>query len=34
VMNRLNNAGIRIYRTDTHGNIIIATDGVNLEVRY
>jgi beta-lactamase superfamily II metal-dependent hydrolase len=34
VMNRLNNAGIRIYRTDIHGNIIIATDGINLHINH
>jgi beta-lactamase superfamily II metal-dependent hydrolase len=32
VINRLNAAGIRIYRTDHHGNIIITTDGVELKV--
>jgi len=34
VMNRLNNADLRIYRTDHHGNITITTNGENLWVNY
>ena len=26
------NSGIKLYRTDVHGTIIIATDGVNYEI--
>jgi beta-lactamase superfamily II metal-dependent hydrolase len=34
VMSRLRVAGIRIYRTDHHGNIIIVSDGANLRVYH
>jgi competence protein ComEC len=33
VMNRLNAAGIRIYRTDEHGHIVMVTDGADISVR-
>ena len=34
VMSRLRTAGIRIYRTDHHGNIAIVSDGSNLVVYH
>ncbi|MCL2376818.1 MAG: MBL fold metallo-hydrolase [Defluviitaleaceae bacterium] len=34
VMNRLQAAGIRIYRTDLHGNVAIVTDGLNLRIYH
>ena len=33
VMNRLNAAGVRIYRNDIHGDIILTTDGTNIDIR-
>jgi len=33
VMNRLQDAGIRIYRTDEHGHIVMVTDGTVISVR-
>jgi len=33
VMERLETAGVRIYRNDHHGDIIITSDGTNLDVR-
>ncbi|MCL2405132.1 MAG: MBL fold metallo-hydrolase [Defluviitaleaceae bacterium] len=33
VMERLSDAGVRIYRNDHHGDIIITSDGRNLDVR-
>ena len=33
VMERLETAGVRIYRNDLHGDIVITSDGANLDVR-
>ena len=33
VMDRLNAAGVRIYRNDHHGDIILTTDGTNIDIR-
>ena len=33
VMGRLNAAGVKIYRSDLHGDIVITTDGTNLNIR-
>lgn len=32
VINRLNAAGTRIYRTDRHGNVVVSTNGADLTV--
>ena len=34
VMSRLRVAGVRIYRTDQHGNVVISSDGTNLAVHH
>jgi len=34
VMSRLRVAGIRIYRTDHHGNVVVVSDGTNLVVHH
>ena len=33
VLDRLYEAGVRVYRTDYHGNIVIVTDGTGLSIR-
>jgi competence protein ComEC len=32
VMNRLNAAGVRVYRTDLHGTVVVTSNGTILEV--
>ena len=34
VVNRLQDFGARIYRTDLHGNIVFTTDGVTLDISH
>jgi competence protein ComEC len=33
IIDRFDNAGISVYRTDYHGNIVIRSDGSNITVR-